>query len=46
MDPKILLMITLVGIGVALGGIAWIAVNCFKAAKKLKNHGEKIFLHK
>ncbi len=46
MDPKTLLIITLVGIVVALTGIAWLAINCYKATKKLKSHGEKIFLHK
>ncbi len=46
MDPKILLIITLVGIAVALSGVVWIAVNCYKAAKKLKGHGEKIFNQK
>ncbi len=42
MNPNTLLIINLVAIGVALCGIAYMIVKCCKAAKKLKNHGEKL----
>ncbi len=46
MDPKTLLIITLVGVGMVLCGITWVSVNCCKTAKRLKAHGEKIFKNK